>query len=224
MTNRLAIPMSVAASALVLALMMSGVNAQGSGGGSGGGAGGGAGGATSGSGGAGAAGSAAARRSGGGTTTRGSPGGTPSQATPNPALNSNPALQGQTAVPTPETGSGQVATPGAAGMKDDGNTSEQGNAGTRATNRGNMADPTPNTQKQANSPNDQSQPTQNQPLTGGGSARREGASGHDMKTCMATWDKGTHITKPRWREICARTLKDQEAVRREAQSYSPKRR
>ena len=224
MTNRLAIPMSVAASALALALMMSGVNAQGSGGGSGGGAGGGAGGATSGSGGAGAAGSAAARRSGGGTTTGGAPGGTPSQATPNPALNSNPALQGQTAVPTPETGSGQVATPGAAGTKGDGNSSEQGSAGTRATNRGNIADPTPNTQKQANSPNDQSQPTQNQPLTGGGSARREGASGHDMKTCMATWDKGTHITKPRWREICARTLKDQEAVRREAQSYSPKRR
>jgi hypothetical protein len=36
---------------------------------------------------------------------------------------------------------------------------------------------------------------------------------------MATWDKGTHITKTRWREICARTLREQEAVRREAQSF-----
>jgi hypothetical protein len=116
-----------------------------------------------------------------------------------------------------------VATPGAATAKGDGNTSEPGSAGTRATNRGNMPDPTPNTQRQANSPNDQSQATQNQPLTGGGSARREGAAGHDMKSCMATWDKGTHITTTRWREICARTLKDQEVVRREAENYKARR-
>ncbi|MFM9846119.1 MAG: hypothetical protein ACKVP3_03055 [Hyphomicrobiaceae bacterium] len=44
-----------------------------------------------------------------------------------------------------------------------------------------------------------------------------------MASCMATWDKGTHITKVRWREICARTLKDQEAVRRQAESYTPRR-
>jgi hypothetical protein len=112
-----------------------------------------------------------------------------------------------------------VATPGAAGAKGDGNAAEQGTVGVRATNRGNMADPTPNTQRQANSPNDHSLSTRDQALTGGGSARREGASGHDMKTCMATWDKGTHITKARWRQICARTLREQEAVRREAQSY-----
>ncbi len=217
--NRMAIPASLAAGALCLALMTSGVNAQGSGGGSGGGAGG----ATSGAGGAGAAGSAAARRSGSGTTTRGTPGGTAGEATPNPALNSNPSLQGQTAVPTPETGSGQVATPGAAGTKGDGNTSEQGTVGARAANRGNMADPTPNTQKQANSPNDQSQNTRDQALTGGGSARREGAAGHDLQTCMRTWDKGTHIAKARWRQICARTLRDQEMVRRQAESYVPKR-
>lgn len=214
MTTRFAIP-AFTASALALALMTSQLNAQGSGGGSGGASGGGAS-----AGGAGAAGSAAARRSGSGTASPGSP----SQATPNPALNSNPALKGQTATPTPDTGSGQSATPGAAGAKGDGNTSEQGSVGTRATNRGNMPDPTPNTQTQANSPNDQSRGTRDQALTGGGSARREGASGHDMQTCMATWDKGTHITKTRWREICARTLKDQESVRRQAENYNPNRR
>lgn len=53
--------------------------------------------------------------------------------------------------------------------------------------------------------------------SGGGSARREGAAGHDMRTCMATWDKGTHITKARWREICARTLREQQATRQEAE-------
>jgi hypothetical protein len=41
--------------------------------------------------------------------------------------------------------------------------------------------------------------------TSGGSAIT-GASGGDMPTCMAAWDTATHITKPRWREICARTL------------------
>jgi hypothetical protein len=216
MTTRLTIPI-FAACALTLALTTSSLNAQGSGGGSGGAGGGGA---SSGVGGAGAAGSAAARRSGGGTTSPGSP----SQATPNPALNSNPALKGQTATPTPDTGSGQAATPGAAGAKGDGNTAEQGSVGTRATNRGNMPDPTPNSQTQANSPNDQSRGTRDQALTGGGSARREGASGHDMQTCMATWDKGTHITKARWRQICARTLREQEAVRRQAENYNPNRR
>ena len=41
--------------------------------------------------------------------------------------------------------------------------------------------------------------------TSGGSAIM-GATGKDLPTCMAAWDKSTHITKPRWREICARTL------------------
>ena len=38
---------------------------------------------------------------------------------------------------------------------------------------------------------------------------------------MATWDKGTHITKVRWREICARTLREQQAVRQEAERTVP---
>ena len=133
---------------------------------------------------------------------------------PNPALNTNPAAPGQTAVPTPNLGDGQSASPGGAVSKGDGNTAQTGGAGTRATNRGSIPDPSPNTQKQSNSPNDKSQTTQQQPPTSGGSARREGAAGHDLNTCMATWDKGTHITKVRWREICARTLKDQAAGRR----------
>jgi hypothetical protein len=40
--------------------------------------------------------------------------------------------------------------------------------------------------------------------TSGGSSG--GASGRTMQECMAAWDKGTHVAKPRWREICARTL------------------
>jgi hypothetical protein len=35
-----------------------------------------------------------------------------------------------------------------------------------------------------------------------------GAKGKDMPECMAAWDDKTHITKVRWREICARTLND----------------
>ena len=27
-----------------------------------------------------------------------------------------------------------------------------------------------------------------------------------LQQCMDTWDKGTHITKPHWREICVRQL------------------
>jgi len=41
--------------------------------------------------------------------------------------------------------------------------------------------------------------------TTGGKAR-VGATGHTMPTCMAAWDPMTHITRPRWRQICARTL------------------
>jgi len=43
--------------------------------------------------------------------------------------------------------------------------------------------------------------------SGGGTARPEtGATGRNMTECMSAWDSKTHITKPRWREICARTL------------------
>jgi hypothetical protein len=41
--------------------------------------------------------------------------------------------------------------------------------------------------------------------TSGGSAIT-GATGQNMPECMAAWDASTHITKIRWRQICARTL------------------
>ncbi len=179
-----------------------------SGGGGGGGSSGG--GASSGTTGGSAAGSGGATRgsasptTGTGTSTTGR-GTTSGTATPNPALNSNPAASGQTAIPTPDPGSGQSATPGSATSKGDGNTPQTGAPGTRASNRGNFPDPSPNTQTQANSPIDRSA-TQQPSSTSGGMSRREGARGSDMKSCMETWDKGTHITKARWREICSRTL------------------
>jgi len=36
---------------------------------------------------------------------------------------------------------------------------------------------------------------------------------YPLEVCMETWDRGTHITKNRWREICKRQIKEQEAVR-----------
>jgi hypothetical protein len=33
-----------------------------------------------------------------------------------------------------------------------------------------------------------------------------GATGRTMPECISAWDTQTHITKSRWREICARTL------------------
>jgi hypothetical protein len=41
--------------------------------------------------------------------------------------------------------------------------------------------------------------------TSGGTSR-QGATGKNMPTCMAAWATATHITKTRWKEICARTL------------------
>jgi hypothetical protein len=29
-----------------------------------------------------------------------------------------------------------------------------------------------------------------------------------LEACMAIWDAGTHITKPKWREICKRQIKE----------------
>jgi hypothetical protein len=29
-----------------------------------------------------------------------------------------------------------------------------------------------------------------------------------LEQCMASWDSGTHITKPNWRKICERQLSD----------------
>ena len=41
-------------------------------------------------------------------------------------------------------------------------------------------------------------PSPDKPVDAGDSRTLEG--------CMATWDKGTHISKSRWREICQRNL------------------
>jgi hypothetical protein len=37
------------------------------------------------------------------------------------------------------------------------------------------------------------------------------ADSGSLEGCMATWDKGTHISKSRWREICQRNANDREA-------------
>ena len=42
--------------------------------------------------------------------------------------------------------------------------------------------------------------------SGGSSLIGGGASGRTMPECMAAWDKATHITKTRWRQLCAVTL------------------
>lgn len=205
MTNRLAMPMSLAAGVLTVALAVATAHAQGTGGTSGTGGAGGM--SAGGAGGAGARGSAAARSSQGTA-----PSGTSGQASPNSALNNNAGAQGQTIAPTPNTSTGQSAA--SSGGAASGNAA-QGDAGGTGANAQDSSSGNPTS--------DRTLPTQQQPLTGGGSSRREGAAGHDLASCMATWDKGTHITKARWREICARTLKDQEAVRRQAESYTPKR-
>ena len=42
--------------------------------------------------------------------------------------------------------------------------------------------------------------------SGGSSLIGGGASGRTMPECMAAWDRATHITKTRWRQLCADTL------------------
>ena len=44
--------------------------------------------------------------------------------------------------------------------------------------------------------------------SGGSSGIDIGATGRNMPECMAAWDQATHITKTRWRVICARTLRE----------------
>lgn len=36
----------------------------------------------------------------------------------------------------------------------------------------------------------------------------DAAEANTLDACMATWDKGTHISKSRWREICQRNAND----------------
>lgn len=45
--------------------------------------------------------------------------------------------------------------------------------------------------------------------TTGGSSITGGATGRNMPECMGAWDKATHITQTKWREICARTLTEE---------------
>ena len=44
--------------------------------------------------------------------------------------------------------------------------------------------------------------------SGGSSLIGGGASGRTLPECVADWDKATHMTKTLWREVCARTLKE----------------
>ena len=189
---------------LATVLVLPGTAMAQSGGGSGGASGGGA--ASGGSSGASRGGSSTSTQSG---TTGGRLNGT---AVPNPALNSNPAAPSQSAVPSPSPGSNQSATPGSAEGQGNLKDQEQGQVGARATNRDGMPDPTPNTQKQPNSPIDQSQQKNSQ--SSGGSSRREGAAGSDMTSCMQAWDAGTHMTKAQWRRVCANTLSDRKSLLR----------
>jgi hypothetical protein len=48
--------------------------------------------------------------------------------------------------------------------------------------------------------------SQGEVIAASGGTAITGAIGKNMPECMAAWDKATHITKPRWHEICARTL------------------
>ena len=45
--------------------------------------------------------------------------------------------------------------------------------------------------------------------TTGGSSITGGATGRNMPECMGAWDKATHMTKTKWREVCARTLTEE---------------
>ena len=45
--------------------------------------------------------------------------------------------------------------------------------------------------------------------SGGSSPPGGGASGRTLPECIAAWDKPTHMTKTLWREVCARTLKEE---------------
>ena len=39
-------------------------------------------------------------------------------------------------------------------------------------------------------------------------ATHDETSQEKLEQCMASWDSGTHITKPNWRKICERQLSD----------------
>ena len=45
--------------------------------------------------------------------------------------------------------------------------------------------------------------------TTGGSSVTGGATGRNIPECMEAWDKATHITKTKWRGVCARTLTEE---------------
>jgi hypothetical protein len=45
--------------------------------------------------------------------------------------------------------------------------------------------------------------------SGGSSLIGSGAAGRTLPECIAAWDKPTHMTKTLWREVCARTLKEE---------------
>ena len=50
----------------------------------------------------------------------------------------------------------------------------------------------------------------------------DAAADHDaLKECMDIWDAATHITKSKWREICARQIKERGDARRAFETETP---
>lgn len=45
----------------------------------------------------------------------------------------------------------------------------------------------------------------------GTSAKTSDADPNSLEGCMAIWDKGTHITRSKWSEICRRQIKERQA-------------
>jgi hypothetical protein len=105
-----------------------------------------------------------------------------------PSTSGTGTTQGDTSGSQPSTDSSGTGTPAGAG------TPPGDKAGSTATPARPNTLPNQTTTKQ-------------EQLTGGGTAR-QGAKGHDMDSCMRAWDAKTHLTKARWREICARTLRE----------------
>lgn len=158
----------------------------------------------------------------------------PTAATPNPTvLSGNPVTQTGMLNPQapspdlPNPGAQDLATPVDPSLSSTTRTTTPGTAspGTTTTTATTTGAPTPEASPETpatlpnNSvtadPNSRStttaDPNARAPLpiqSSGGTAApvSPGATGGDMQECMAAWDDKTHISKVRWREICARTL------------------
>jgi hypothetical protein len=214
------------AAAALLAITLAAAPALSQGGGGGGGGGGaGGGGAAGGGAGAGAAGSSTsgARSSPSGSDAairRAPPNTVPS---PNPRINSSPALPGQSAVPgTRGTTSADEARSrrnptGAGGTpadNADGSGSPSGQTGSSTESRAGAPDATATRADQPGLTDPLQTSRQIPSASGGGSSRREGAAGRNLQECMDTWEPATHMTKAEWRRTCANTLRERPTLRR----------